>query len=344
MMARHVDLVGAIKCFRYFAGWADKLHGQTMELGPGAVGYTRLEPFGVCGQIIPWNFPFLMWSWKVAPALATGNVIVMKSAEQTPLSSLYGAALAKEAGFPAGTVNVISGLGKVAGSAIAMHPRIRKIAFTGSTLVGRQIMKMAAESNLKKVTLELGGKSPHIVFADADFDKAVETIANGIYFNQGQVCVAGSRAFVEESIYDKFLEALKARTAQVKSGNPFDPTTFQGPQVSAIQCERINALIDGGLKAGAKVVAGGGKHELGGLFITPTVFSERDLRPRPRHLALQDHRGGHWPRQRHRVRPRCRSPHPLGRHCPPHGRRARGRHRLDQSLRWCLPPAPLRRL
>lgn len=161
-MARHVDLPSAVKCFRYFAGWADKLHGQTMEMGPGAVGYTRLEPFGVCGQIIPWNFPFLMWAWKIAPALATGNVVVMKSAEQTPLSALYGAKLAKEAGFPAGTINVITGLGKVTGAAIAQHPRIRKIAFTGSTLVGRQIMKMAAESNIKKVTLELGGKSPHI--------------------------------------------------------------------------------------------------------------------------------------------------------------------------------------
>lgn len=215
-----------------------------------------------------------MWAWKVAPALATGNVIVLKSAEQTPLSCAYGASLIKEAGFPPGVANFVTGLGKTTGVAIATHMKIRKVAFTGSTLVGRQIMKMAAESNLKKVSLELGGKSPHIIFADADFDKAVETVANGIYFNQGQVCVAGSRAFVEAPIYDKFLEALKARTAQVKSGNPFDPTTYHGPQVSAIQCERINALIEGGVKAGAKVVAGGGKHELGGLFISPTVFSD----------------------------------------------------------------------
>jgi aldehyde dehydrogenase (NAD+) len=215
-------------------------------------------------------------AWKIAPALATGNVVVLKSAEQTPLSALYGAKLCKEAGFPAGTVNIVTGLGRVAGNAIAAHPKIRKVAFTGSTLVGRQIMKVAAESNLKKVTLELGGKSPHIVFADADFDKAVETVATGIFFNQGQVCTAGSRAYVEESIYPKFLDALKARTAKVTSGDPYAPTTFQGPQVSQIQCERINELVQSGLKAGATVVTGGGQHKLGGLFIEPTVIADVD--------------------------------------------------------------------
>ncbi|KAK9470600.1 aldehyde dehydrogenase domain-containing protein [Dipodascopsis tothii] len=267
------DVQACIGCLRYYAGWADKIHGKVIETGPSSFNYTKQEPIGVCGQIIPWNFPLLMWAWKIGPAIATGNVVVLKSAEQTPLGALYAAKLTKEAGFPPGVINVVSGFGRVAGNAISMHPKIHKIAFTGSTLVGRQILKASAESNLKKVTLELGGKSPNIVFNDADIDKAVEWINFGIYYNGGQTCCAGSRVYVQEGIYDKVIEAFKKRANKNLVGNPFDPEVFQGAQVSQLQFDRIMSYVDIGKKEGATVEAGGARHGDEGWFIQPTIFS-----------------------------------------------------------------------
>lgn len=232
---------------------------------------------GVCGQIIPWNFPLLMFAWKIGPALATGNTVVMKTAEQTPLSGLVFTQFIQQAGFPPGVFNLVTGLGKVAGAALSAHMGVDKIAFTGSTAVGRQIMKAAASSNLKKVTLELGGKSPNIVFNDADLDKTVDWVNFGIYYNHGQICCAGSRIYVQEGIYDKFLEAFKKRAEENKVGDPFQEETFQGPQVSQLQYDRVMAYIDAGRTEGAKVVTGGTRLGDKGYFIQPTIFS--DVRP-----------------------------------------------------------------
>ncbi|TQN63951.1 Aldehyde dehydrogenase [Colletotrichum shisoi] len=271
------DVAGVVGCLRYYGGWADKIEGKTIDAAHDMFNYTRPEPIGVCAQIIPWNFPLLMLSWKIAPALATGNTIVMKSAEQTPLSALVFANLVKEAGFPPGVFNLINGFGKVAGAALSAHMDVDKIAFTGSTLVGRQIMKAAASSNLKKVTLELGGKSPNIVFNDADIEQAISWVNFGIYFNHGQCCCAGSRIFVQEGIYDKFLAAFKKRAQQNKVGDPFDPETFQGPQVSQLQFDRIMGYIQAGKEEGATLETGGERHGDKGYFIQPTIFS--NVRP-----------------------------------------------------------------
>ena len=194
---------------------------------------------GVVAQIIPWNFPLLMWAWKIGPAVACGNTVVLKSAEQTPLGALYVCNLVKEAGFPPGVINVLSGFGKIAGAALSAHMDVDKVAFTGSTVVGRQIMKAAAGSNLKKVTLELGGKSPNIVFNDADIDNAISWVNFGIFFNHGQCCCAGSRIYVQEGVYDKFVERFKERAQKNVVGDPFGKDTFQGPQVSQLQYDRI---------------------------------------------------------------------------------------------------------
>jgi aldehyde dehydrogenase (NAD+) len=269
-----VDTANAIGCLRYYAGWADKIHGQTIDTNPETLTYTRHEPVGVCGQIIPWNFPLLMWSWKIGPAVAAGNTVVMKTAEQTPLSGLYAAKLIKEAGFPPGVINVISGFGRVAGAAISSHMDIDKIAFTGSTLVGRTILQAAAKSNLKKVTLELGGKSPNIVFDDADIDNAISWSNFGIFFNHGQCCCAGSRILVQEGLYDKFVARFKERASQNKLGNPFEQDTFQGPQVSQLQFDRIMEYINHGKQAGATVAVGGDRYGKEGYFIQPTVFTD----------------------------------------------------------------------
>ncbi|RPB09132.1 aldehyde dehydrogenase [Morchella conica CCBAS932] len=267
------DVQAAANVFRYYGGWADKVHGKVIDTAPGKFNYTKQEPVGVCGQIIPWNFPILMWSWKIGPAIATGNVVIIKSAEQTPLSALVAATLIKEAGFPPGVINVISGLGRVAGAAISAHMDIDKVAFTGSTPVGRMIMKAAANSNLKKVTLELGGKSPNIVFDDANVDDAISWVNFGIFFNHGQVCCAGSRIYVQEGIYDKFVEAFKARITKNVVGDPFHPETFQGPQVSQLQFDRVMSYIEHGKQEGAKIECGGGRHGTSGYFIQPTIFS-----------------------------------------------------------------------
>jgi len=271
--ATNVDVPLTVQCYRYYAGWADKIHGQTIPLKDNQFCYTRHEPIGVVGAIIPWNFPMLMQAWKLGPALACGNTVVLKPAEQTPLTALYIAALIKEAGFPPGVVNVIPGYGPTAGAAISHHMDIHKVAFTGSTEIGHLILKASAESNLKKVTLELGGKSPNIVFADADLDQAVAWSHMGLFFNHGQCCCAGSRIYVEESIHDAFLEKFKAKTLAIKVGDPFDAASNQGPQVDQQQFDKILGLIQSGKDQGAKCEVGGGPACDKGYFVQPTVFS-----------------------------------------------------------------------
>merc|ERR1712169_41220 len=247
------DVGAVVGCLRYYGGWADKIEGKTIDIAPDMFHYTRSEPIGVCGQIIPWNFPLLMLAWKIGPALATGNTIVMKTAEQTPLSALVFTQFVEQAGFPAGVFNLVSGYGKTAGAALSAHMDVDKIAFTGSTVIGRTIMKAAASSNLKKVTLELGGKSPNIVFEDADIDEAINWVNFGIYYNHGQCCCAGTRIYVQEAIYDKFLAAFKKRAEENKVGDPFNEETFQGPQVSQLQYDRIMSYIQSGKEEGATV-------------------------------------------------------------------------------------------
>jgi aldehyde dehydrogenase (NAD+) len=266
------DLPLTVKCYRYYAGWADKIHGKTIPVDGNFFCYTRHEAIGVVGQIIPWNFPLLMQAWKWGPALATGCTVVLKPAEQTPLTALRVAALAQEAGFPDGVINVVPGYGPTAGAALTGHMDVDKVAFTGEGSTGQIILEAAARSNLKRVSLELGGKSPNIVFADADLDAAVEGAYIGLFFNQGQCCCAGSRLFVEESVHDKFVERLVKKAKGQKVGDPFDPQTTQGPQVSQEQCDRIMGYIDAGKHEGAKLLTGGRRVGDKGYFIEPTVF------------------------------------------------------------------------
>lgn len=269
-----VDLPSSIKVLRYYAGWADKNHGKVIPMDGDFFAYTRHEPVGVCGQIIPWNFPILMMAWKLGPALATGNVVVLKPAEQTSLTALYIAQLIKEAGFPEGVVNVVPGYGD-AGAALVAHHDVDKVAFTGSTEVGKLIQQGSGRSNLKRVTLELGGKSPNIVLADSDMDYAVETSHMGLFFNMGQCCCAGSRTFVQDSIYDEFVERSAERAKKRTVGDPFEVATEQGPQVDKEQYDRILGMIETGRKQGAKLVAGGGSYQdRAGYFIQPTVFAD----------------------------------------------------------------------
>ncbi len=272
--ALNADLPLTIACYRYYAGWADKVHGKTIPINGPYFCYTRHEPIGVVGQIIPWNFPLLMQAWKLGPALATGNTVVMKPAEQTPLTALRIGELLVEAGFPAGVVNILPGYGPTAGAAISRHMDVDKVAFTGSTEVGHLIMEAAAKSNLKNVTLELGGKSPNIVFADADMDQAVEGSHFGLFFNQGQCCCAGSRLFVEDKCYDAFVEKAVKRAKQRKVGDPFDTRTEQGPQVDKEQFEKVMGYIESGRKQGAKLLCGGGRVGDRGYFIEPTIFTD----------------------------------------------------------------------
>jgi aldehyde dehydrogenase (NAD+) len=270
--ALNADLALTIKCYRYYAGWADKNHGKTIPVDGNYFCYTRHEPVGVVGQIIPWNFPLLMQAWKWGPALACGNTVVLKPAEQTPLTALRVAALAQEAGFPDGVVNVVPGYGPTAGAALSGHMNVDKIAFTGEGCTGQLVMTAAAQSNLKRVSLELGGKSPNVVFADADLDAAVEGAYFGLFFNQGQCCCAGSRLFVEEKVHDAFVEKVLRKAKSQKVGDPFDPETTQGPQVSQEQCDRIMGYIEAGKKEGANLLVGGGRIGNRGYFIEPTVF------------------------------------------------------------------------
>jgi aldehyde dehydrogenase (NAD+) len=273
-VARTADLPLVIACYRYYAGWADKIQGKTIPIAGNYFCYTRHEPVGVVGQIIPWNFPLLMQAWKLGPALAAGNTVVLKPAEQTPLTALRVGELIIEAGFPAGVVNILPGYGPTAGAAIAWHNGVDKVAFTGSTEVGHLIMEAAARSNLKRVTLELGGKSPNIVFADADMDQAIEGAHFALFFNQGQCCCAGSRLFVEAKAYDEFVEKSVARAKKRKVGDPFDPTSEQGPQVDDVQFEKVMSYIVAGKTEGASLVAGGNRVGNRGFFIEPTVFAD----------------------------------------------------------------------
>ncbi|KAI9264385.1 aldehyde dehydrogenase domain-containing protein [Phascolomyces articulosus] len=268
------DVPGLAGQLRYFAGCTDKVHGKVIET-QGKLSYTIHEPIGVCGGIIPWNFPLAMLSWKIAPALAMSNTVVIKTSELTPLSALKLGSLIVEAGFPPGVINIITGYGHVAGDLLARHMKVSKIAFTGSTAVGRLIMKAAAETNLKKVTLELGGKSPNIVFDDVEnLDEAVFWSRLGIYMNAGQVCCAGSRIFVQEGIYDQFIEKFKALAASGTVGNPYDANTIQGPQISERQFERVMGYIESGKEEGATCLLGGNRVGDSGYFIEPTIFTD----------------------------------------------------------------------
>ena len=267
-----------VEHFEYFAGYATKIEGETIPVPGRMFNYTLREPLGVCAAIIPWNFPLLMAAYKLAPALACGNTVVLKPAEQTPCTALELGRLIQEAGFPEGVVNIVPGYGKTAGAALAAHPGIDKIAFTGSTEVGKLIARAAAE-NLSKVSLELGGKAPNIVFADADLEQAVNGALMGIFYNQGQVCTAGSRLFLEESVKDEFLTRFKERAERIKVGDPMNKETQLGPQVSEEQLKRIKSYVDIARTEGATVFAGGGSPQLegdfqNGYFFQPTIFSE----------------------------------------------------------------------
>jgi len=272
-VARQVSVPLMIGHFRYFAGWADKNHGKTIPINGDYFCYTKHEPVGVVGQITPWNVPLLMYGMKLGPALSMGNTVVLKPAEQTPLTALRLGELIVEAGFPPGVVNILPGYGPTAGAAIANHMDIDKVAFTGSGEVGHLIMEAAGRSNLKRVSLELGGKSPNIVFADADMDQAIEGSHFALFFNRGQACCAGSRLFVEEKVYDQFVERSVARASRRTVGDPFDANTEQGPQIDNIQFDKVMSYIDSGKCEGAELLTGGKRVGDKGYFIEPTVFA-----------------------------------------------------------------------
>ncbi|EPQ59281.1 NAD-aldehyde dehydrogenase [Gloeophyllum trabeum ATCC 11539] len=277
-VARDFDIGDSIQCIRYYAGWADKITGQTIEVdNKTKVAFTRHEPIGVCGQIIPWNYPINMWSWKVAPALAAGCTIVMKPSEVTPLTALKLSELFVEAGFPPGVLNTVPSLGSVGGAALASHLDVDKVAFTGSTLTGRKIMEAAARSNLKKVSLELGGKSPHIIFESADLEQAANWAALGILYNSGQDCTAGSRLFVQDTIYDRFTALLAEKARALKIGDGFGEDVSGGPVVSKAQYERVWSYIESGKAEGAKILNGGEKRQGKGFYVDPTIFT--DVKP-----------------------------------------------------------------
>jgi phenylacetaldehyde dehydrogenase len=271
-VARVADVPLAVDLLRYMAGWATKIEGNTIPISvPGHFAYTLREPVGVIGQIIPWNFPLLMAAWKLGPALACGNTVVLKPAEQTPLTSLRLGELVCEAGFPDGVVNIVPGFGETAGAALAAHPDVDKVAFTGSTEVGKLIVQAAA-GNLKKVTLELGGKSPNVITADADLETAIPGAANAIFFNHGQCCCAGSRLFIEDKIFDKVVEGVASRAQKIRLGPGMAESTQMGPLVSDEQFGRVTDYIKSGKQEGAKVVTGGERYGSEGYFVQPTVL------------------------------------------------------------------------
>ena len=269
------DLTEAITTIRYYSGWADKTYGQTISTTPAKFAYTLRQPIGVVAQVIPWNYPLSMASWKLGPALACGNTVVLKPAEQTPLSALVLGQCIKDAGFPPGVVNIVNGLGRDAGAALVQHPKVDKVAFTGSTATASQIMKMAA-GTLKNITLETGGKSPLLVFPDADIEQAIRWSHFGIMANQGQICTATSRILVHESIYKDFVQKFIAQVKEVSVvGDQWSPNTFQGPQVTKQQYERVLSYMDVGVSEGAELLAGGRSatnESAKGFFVAPTVF------------------------------------------------------------------------
>ncbi len=266
------DLPAVLDTLTYYAGMADKINGQVIPARPDALTYTVREPLGVVGAIIPWNFPLMIGMWKIAPALACGCTVVLKPAELTPLTALKIGDLALEAGFPVGVLNVVPGFGKVAGQALVDHPDVDKVTFTGSPVVGRQILQGAA-GNLKRVTLELGGKSANIIFPDGDVDTAVKAAGSGIFFNTGQVCSAGSRILVHESIHDEVVERLAARAQSIRVGDPLETSTAMGPLVSETQMNRVLNYIEIGRNEGASMITGGARHGSTGYFVEPTVFA-----------------------------------------------------------------------
>ncbi|MBS0421302.1 MAG: aldehyde dehydrogenase family protein [Proteobacteria bacterium] len=278
-VARVADVPLSVDNFRYMAGWATKIEGSTIPVsvpGDAYLAYTLREPVGVVGQVIPWNFPLLMAAWKLGPALAAGCTVVMKPAEQTPLSILRLGELIQEAGFPPGVVNIVPGFGETAGAALAAHPDVDKIAFTGSTEVGKLIVRASA-GNLKKVSLELGGKSPNIVLADADLETAIPGSANAIFFNHGQCCTAGSRLYVHESLFDKVVAGVADAAKKIRVGPGLDPATHMGPLVSQEQLDRVSGFLESGEREGARAVAGGKKLGGPGYFVQPTVLV--DVKP-----------------------------------------------------------------
>ena len=273
--SRFVDIPMVVRVFRYFAGLADKVQGATIPVQGAFLNYTLREPVGVVGCIVPWNFPLSLASWKVAPALATGNAVVLKPAEQTPLTALRLGELAADVGFPAGTLNVVPGYGEGAGAALVEHPLVDAISFTGSTEVGKKVMRAAAET-LKKISLELGGKSPNIVFADSDLKAALKGATMGVFYGKGEVCAAGSRVLVERAVYDEFVESYAGSTAFMPVGDPFDRATRIGAIVSEEQLERVMAYVEAGRNEGARLVAGGERRTVNGRgnFVEATVFAD----------------------------------------------------------------------
>jgi len=272
--AYHGDLALVLECLRYYAGWADKLQGKTIPVNTENFVYTLHEPVGVVGAIIPWNFPLLMWAWKVGPCIACGNTMVIKPAEQTPLTALRVGELIVEAGFPPGVINMIPGYGPTAGAAISEHMDLDKIAFTGSVEVGRIVQVAAAKSNLKNVTLELGGKSPLVICEDADLDVAVSVAHVGLFLNQGEACCASSRIYCHEKIYDEFVRRSTEKARARVLGDPRDPKTDQGPQVDQEQFDKILGYIRSGKEEGARLMCGGNRWGTRGYFIEPTVFAD----------------------------------------------------------------------
>ena len=275
--SRHVDVPATVEHFRYYAGWATKIHGETLPVSCGNfLTYTLREPVGVVGQIIPWNFPLLMAAWKIAAAIACGNCVVLKPAEQTPLTALRLGELLMEAGFPKGVVNICPGFGPTAGAALSNHMDVDKVAFTGEYTTGREIIK-ASTGNLKRVSLELGGKSPNIIFTDGDMEGALKGCISSVFFNQGQVCCAGTRLFVESSIYDEFVEKLTDKVKKIKVGPGLNEESTMGPLVSDEQLKRVTGYLEIGKKEGAKAVCGGDRANDGelskGYFVQPTVFA-----------------------------------------------------------------------
>ncbi|RWS00213.1 retinal dehydrogenase 1-like protein, partial [Dinothrombium tinctorium] len=266
-------IYAAVSIIRYFAGYADKIHGKTIPMDGNFFAFTRIEPIGVCGQIVPFNAPILVASLKIAPALCCGNTIVMKHAEQTPLTTLYLASLIKEAGFPVGVFNCVPGYGHTAGAALVAHNDVDKISFTGSTEIGKLIQQEAGKSNLKRVSLELGGKSPLVVFDDADLDLAVKCAHEGVFQGQGQICIAASRCFVQEGIYDRFVAKSRELAAARVIGDPSDEKTLHGPQIDEKQFNKVLDMIESGKKEGAKLETGGRRFGNMGYFVEPTVFS-----------------------------------------------------------------------
>jgi len=275
--SRHIDIPMVAELFQYYAGWATKIQGETIPVKGPFLNYTLREPIGVVAAIVPWNFPLLLASWKIAPALAAGNTIIVKPSEYTPLSVLRLAEIAQEAGLPAGVLNVVTGPGDV-GAALVRHPGVDKIAFTGSTATGQQIMREAA-ATLKKISLELGGKSPNIVLADADLDQAARGAFTAIFYNNGQVCAAGSRLLVEESVHDHLMDKLIERAKRAKPGDPLDPKTRLGPLVSEAQLRKVIYYVDVGKTEGARLVIGGDRPQINegrGYFFNPTIFDAVD--------------------------------------------------------------------